>query len=91
MNIAAIRAYSQASGVRPSLPTRHKSAVTDGFDIENASQRQAGQKTAGKVTSDFLRDVTQNDEPTERFALFNKAAQVESFAVEKGKLFDGRA
>lgn len=91
MNIAAIRAYSQASGVRPSLPARNKNTVTDGFDVEVKSRRQTGQKAAETVTASFLKNSAGNEEQTERFALFTKAAQVETFAIEKGKLFDGRA
>ncbi len=92
MNITAIRAYSQAAGVRPSLPARNKSAVTDGFDVEIKPRPQAeNAKYEAAATKQGQNNAPRKEEQTERFALFTKSAQVATFAMEKGKLFDGRA
>ncbi|GAB1429804.1 hypothetical protein MASR2M18_06370 [Ignavibacteria bacterium] len=81
MNIAAIKAYSAAAGVRPTLPVRN--TITDDFDDNGNGTAQKHAETIGK-----------RYEPAggkELFALFNASGRLETVSSIKGGIFDGKA
>lgn len=79
MNIAAIKAYSAAANVRPTLPVRN--TVTDGFDGNGTAQKPV--ETIGKRCEPFG--------GKELFALFNASGRLETISSIKGGIFDAKA
>lgn len=81
MNIAAIKAYSTAAGVRPTLPVRN--TITDSFDGN-------GRSTVQKIT-----DTDDKNKPmggSSSFTLFNASGRIEMVSAGiKGGIFDGKA
>ena len=84
MNIAAIRAYSQAAGMRPTLPARNANAVTDGFDIAG------GRPTAG--TDESVQTGISAGKPgiAPVFEVFTAGGTLRATPAQTGIMFDAR-
>ncbi|HRE57480.1 MAG TPA: hypothetical protein PLW09_06630 [Candidatus Kapabacteria bacterium] len=100
MNIQAVKAYSQASGSRPSLPVRRRERITDSFDTavsepsrakvsEAAGQSGSGQGIAARHY--VMRAYGQESVQKESYTVFTKNGSLQEEQATKGTLFDGRA
>ncbi len=86
MNIAAIKAYTSAAGVRPTLPARNKNAITDNYDIQAKNNYQS--ETSVKTPDDNIVSINIR---SQEFQRFTSTGNIEKFAAVKGSLFDGKA
>jgi hypothetical protein len=97
--IPAIQAYSKQAGIRPTLPARRETAVTNTFDAE--IQKTAKSEPARATVSPqsvispaerefFMGLFPENAAQIARHIVFNRSGQVAVSGVEKGSLFDGR-
>lgn len=102
MNINAIRAYSQAAGLRPSLPERRREVITDAFDTDSTevkekgssqntntaqAENNSGLRSNRYFTGYYTKDFVQN----ESYEVFTKNGSVKRDEFSKGTIFDGRA
>ncbi len=100
MNIQAVKAYTQASGNRPSLPVRRRERITDSFDTAVAGssgekigtdleQSGGGQGIAARRY--VMRAYSQETVQKESYSVFTRKGSLQQEQPTKGTLFDGHA
>jgi hypothetical protein len=92
MNIQAVKAYSQASGSRPSLPVRRRERITDSFDTAVSEPSRAKVSGQGIAARHYvMRAYGQESVQKESYTVFTKNGSLHKEQATKGTLFDGRA